>query len=109
MGQGADDAEAAAEMGWGAGNFTSDFKRPRGGGYRGGDRPQGERWRCLVAGCNPRLNEEGAARHKAEMGHRVARWPVRSAEGKRRARERNETGYYDKYNVGEKSAFSRLQ
>ena len=77
-------------------------KRPE-SRYSGGDRPQPNRWRCLVTGCNPRLNEATAQEHKAATGHRVARWPVRSAEGKRRARERNRTGYYDKYNVGEKS------
>lgn len=66
-----------------------------------------DRWRCLTTGCNPRLTEATAQDHKAETGHRVARWPVRSAEGQRRARRRNKTGYYDKYNVGAKSAAAR--
>lgn len=68
-----------------------------------------ERWRCCVTGCNPRLTGTTALQHKAETGHRVARWPVRSAEGKRRARERNRTGYYDKYNVGAKSRNARIE
>lgn len=67
------------------------------------------RWRCLVTGCNPRLFGEPAAQeHKQSYGHRVAKWPVRSAEGKRRARLRNKTGYYDKYNTGAKHATARL-
>lgn len=65
------------------------------------------RWRCLVTGCNPELNEASAAVHKEAEGHRVAAWPVRSKEGRRRARERNRSGYYDKYNVGAKSAEAR--
>lgn len=49
-----------------------------------------ERWRCLIVGCNPRLKNAGSAQnHKAQTGHRVARWPVRSAEGKRRQVDRN--------------------
>lgn len=89
---------------------TSDWKPERRAGshYRGGDKLQAERWRCLKTGCNPVLNGVTAAQHKAEMGHRVAAWPVRSAEGKKRARERNCTGYYDQYNVGYKSAEWRL-
>lgn len=67
------------------------------------------RWRCLAVRCNPKLYGEFAARrHQAVTGHRVAKWPVRSAEGKRRERERNRTGYYDKYNVGAKHATVRL-
>lgn len=67
------------------------------------------RWRCLITGCNPKLyGEQAANEHKAETGHRVAKWPVRSPEGKRRSRLRNKTGYYDKYNVGAKSAAVRL-
>lgn len=67
-----------------------------------------ERWRCLATGCNPVLNAESAPTHKESTGHRVAKWPVRSAEGKRRAKARNRTGYYDKYNVGDKSYANRL-
>jgi len=68
-----------------------------------------ERWRCLTAGCNPRLiGENAASTHRSEEGHRVAKWPVRSAEGKRRAKVRNKTGYYDKYNVGAKSPEERF-
>lgn len=74
---------------------------------QGGDREQPDRWRCLATGCNPALDEESAAQHRADTGHRVAKWPVRSAEGKRRAAERNRTGYYDRYNVGAKSARAR--
>lgn len=57
------------------------------------------RWRCLVKGCNPKLyGEEAAVSHKEETGHRVAKWPVRSQEGEKKAAERNRTGYYRKYN-----------
>lgn len=63
-----------------------------------------DHWRCLTVGCNPKIfGEAEAQHHKAQTGHRVAKWPVRSAEGKRRARFRSRTGYYDKYNVGPKS------
>lgn len=48
-----------------------------------------ERWRCLTVGCNPRLNAATAENHSNQTGHRTARWPVRSAEGRRRQRERN--------------------
>lgn len=66
------------------------------------------RFRCTVVGCNPKLYGENAAEaHKKDTGHRTAKWPVRSAEVKRRARQRNESGYYDKYNVGAKIAVSR--
>lgn len=65
------------------------------------------RWRCLTTGCNPILNEASAKAHADETEHRVATWPVRSSEGKRRAKIRNRTGYYDKYNVGYKSAEAR--
>jgi len=66
-----------------------------------------ERWRCLKVGCNPVLNETTAAEHSTASGHRVARWPVRSAEGQRRAQERNQSGYYDKYNRGYRGASGR--
>lgn len=66
------------------------------------------RQRCLTVGCNPKLPDlEAAAAHRQETGHRTAAWPVRSKEGQRRARLRNKTGYYDKYNVGAKSAAAR--
>lgn len=68
-----------------------------------------ERFRCLTVGCNPKLfGEDRAQDHKDSTGHRVAKWPVRSAEGRRRARHRNRTGYYDKYNVGPKSYAARF-
>jgi len=67
-----------------------------------------ERWRCLVSGCNPVLDAASAEAHQTATGHRVARWPVRSAEGRRRARDRNRSGYYDKYNVGAKSYEQRV-
>lgn len=73
----------------------------------GGDRPQPKRWRCLSTGCNPVLNEATAAAHNKKTGHRVAKWPVRSAAGKRKAQQRNQNGYYDRYNVGAKSARAR--
>ena len=66
------------------------------------------RWRCLITGCNPILNATTAQEHKTETGHRVAKWPVRSAEGKRRAKARNRSGYYDKYNVGHKAPEERF-
>lgn len=60
-------------------------------------------------GCNPvMLSIESMESHQAETGHRTAKWPIRSAEGKRRAHVRNRSGYYDKYNVGEKSRSARL-
>lgn len=74
---------------------------------QGGDRPQPDRWRCVVVGCNPKLDVTTAGEHYAATGHRVAKWPVRSADGKRRAAARNRGGYYDKYNVGVKSARAR--
>lgn len=67
------------------------------------------RFRCLTVGCNPKLYGETAAdEHREGTGHRIAKWPVRSAEGKRRARLRNQSGYYDKYNVGAKSYSARF-
>ncbi len=63
--------------------------------------------RCLTTGCNPVLNEETAKAHAEATGHRVAKWPVRSAEGQRKAKVRNKTGYYRKYNVGDKSPSER--
>lgn len=63
-----------------------------------------QRYRCTVVGCNPELWGEAARDdHADRTGHRTAKWPVRSAEGKRRARQRNRSGYYDRYNVGHKS------
>lgn len=59
-----------------------------------------QRQRCLTVGCNPLLNDPGVAQiHADETGHRTAAWPKRSAEGRRRARERNQNGYHDKYNL----------
>ncbi len=73
-----------------------------------GERKQPNRRRCTEVGCNPILQGDAAAEaHTAETGHRTAKWPTRSAEGRRKARARNRTGYYDKYNVGEKSASAR--
>lgn len=68
------------------------------------ERDQHNRWRCTVVGCNPVMKSlEAVETHQAETGHRTAKWPIRSAAGKARARQRNKTGYYDKYNVGAKS------
>jgi len=72
------------------------------------ERAQPNRWRCLATGCNPKLNEATAAEHKDATGHRVAKWPVRSAAGKAKARQRNRSGYYDKYNVGDKAYGERF-
>lgn len=49
-----------------------------------------DRWRCLTVGCNPKLKSQGIAeQHRDQTSHRVARWPVRSAEGQQKQRERN--------------------
>ncbi len=53
------------------------------------------------------FGQDAADEHQAATGHRTAKWPVRSTEGRRKANERNRTGYYDKYNVGAKSAEAR--
>lgn len=83
-------------------------RRPRESNYRGGDRVQADRWRCVVKGCNPVLiGEEAANKHRDERGHRIAKWPVRSEAGKAKAKARSRNGYYDKYNVGAKSAIVR--
>lgn len=72
------------------------------------EKDQTNRWRCCITGCNPKLIGQAAADdHVTKTGHRVAKWPIRSAEGKRRANIRNKTGYYRKYNVGEKSPAAR--
>lgn len=72
------------------------------------ERKQPNRRRCLTAGCNPVMHgQEAADAHKAATGHRTAKWPVRSAEGRRRANIRNRTGYYDAYNTGAKSPEAR--
>lgn len=61
------------------------------------------RHRCLVAGCNPYLeNAEKATEHKNKTGHRTAKWPVRSKEGKRLAKERINGNYYKKYRGAKK-------
>lgn len=73
-----------------------------------GERKQPNRWRCLQTGCNPILDEESAKAHKEETQHRVAKWPVRSREGQKKAHQRNRSGYYDKYNVGAKSYQARF-
>mgnify|MGYP007022191210 CR=1 FL=1 len=83
-------------------------RRARRSNYAGGDRKQKNRYRCCTVGCNPKLfGEDAAALHTEKTGHRTAKWPVRSAEGRRKARLRNSSGYYDKYNVGEKDALIR--
>lgn len=65
------------------------------------------RMRCLTVGCNPVLDEKTAAEHGQATGHRTAKWPVRSAEGEKKARKRNRSGYYAKYNVGNKNPYLR--
>ncbi len=74
-----------------------------------GERKQPGRMRCLTVGCNPVLHgQDQADEHvTANPGHRTAKWPVRAAEGRRRANERNRSGYYDRYNTGAKSAEAR--
>jgi len=84
------------------------IERPIGSHYRGGDKVQPDRWRCLATGCNPKLDADTAPIHHDATSHRVAKWPVRSADGKSRARVRNKSGYYNKYNVGAKSLEARL-
>lgn len=72
------------------------------------ERNQHNRRRCTVVGCNPVMHGDWeAAKHTLGTGHRTAKWPIRSPEGKAKARIRNRTGYYDKYNVGEKSPEAR--
>lgn len=72
------------------------------------ERDQTNRWRCLIVGCNPKLiGREAAEDHERLAGHRIAKWPVRSAEGKKKANARNKSGYYRKYNVGDKSPMAR--
>lgn len=72
------------------------------------EKEQKDRWRCCITGCNPKLfGYEAALKHKTDTGHRIARWPVRSAEGQAMARARNRSGYYDKYNVGPKARPAR--
>lgn len=72
------------------------------------ERDQRNRWRCTVTGCNPvLLSQEAQDKHHETTGHRTAKWPIRSKAGKKKARARNRTGYYDKYNVGEKSSIAR--
>ena len=68
------------------------------------EKKQKDRWRCCITGCNPKLfGYDAALKHKKATGHRIARWPVRSAAGAAMARERTRNGYYDKYNVGAKA------
>jgi hypothetical protein len=62
------------------------------------DPPVMERWRCVVVGCNPVLDQSTAQTHATDEGHRVAKWPVRSEAGQEKAAERNRSGYYDRYN-----------
>lgn len=48
-----------------------------------------DRWRCLTVGCNPTLKSQRIAeQHRDQTGHRIARWPVRSEEGKRKQHDR---------------------
>jgi methylmalonyl-CoA mutase N-terminal domain/subunit len=73
------------------------------------EKKQLNRWRCTVVGCNPVLKGlEKAEAHRNSTGHRVAKWPVRSAKGQQKARQRNRSGYYDVYNVGDKSYEARF-
>lgn len=72
------------------------------------EKNQTNRWRCTVAGCNPVLIGQPAAEaHRDSESHRIAKWPIRSQVGKRKAAKRNKSGYYDQYNVGAKSYENR--
>lgn len=85
------------------------YNNPRKGKNKS-EKANANRYRCLVVGCNPKMfSVKAADYHTQETEHRTAKWPVRSAAGKKEARERNQNGYYDKYNVGDKSYFAREQ
>lgn len=78
------------------------------------EKDQHNRFRCLEKGCNPVMKgdtpEEAKAlgdAHTKETGHRTAKWAIRSADGKAKARKRNRSGYYNRYNVGDKSFLNR--
>lgn len=73
------------------------------------EKKQTMRWRCTTVGCNPTLDEITAEDHKDATLHNVAKWPVRSNSGKKKAAARNKGGYYDKYNVGAKSYEARVE
>lgn len=69
------------------------------------EKDQHNRYRCLEKGCNPVMKAESpeAAKalgeaHTKSTGHRTAKWAIRSVTGKAKAKSRNQTGYYDKYN-----------
>ena len=72
------------------------------------EKKQPNRWRCLKKGCNPVLDEKTADLHNKNFGHRVAKWPTRSKAGIKKAVQRNKTGYYDQYNVGDKDRSERI-
>ncbi|MFE7461785.1 hypothetical protein ACWFMI_23915 [Nocardiopsis terrae] len=56
-----------------------------------------DRWRCLTVGCNPILRSQTVAeQHREQTSHRIARWPVRSAEGHRKQCERNRHQWQDR-------------
>ena len=56
-----------------------------------------ERWRCLAVGCNPKLRAHNAQQHAEAKGHRVAKWPVRSAAGEAKQSARNRLNPYRPY------------
>lgn len=88
--------------------FISGKHRIKESKWAGGDRVQSNRFRCCTVDCNPELfGEDSAKKHSEKTGHRYAKWPVRSEEGKKKANKRNRNGYYDKYNVGFKHALVR--
>ena len=113
MGSAAEDADIAYEMTeWWEDNYIrhppAAIEIPAAKARTSQEIDQVNRWRCCITGCNPKLfSKDAADNHKNQTGHRIAKWPIRSAEGKRKASQRNRTGYYDKYNVGYKSAGAR--
>lgn len=66
--------------------------------------PTRQRYGCTVVGCNPVLwGEEARDAHVEETGHRARKWPERTKDGERKARQRSRSGYYNKYNKGAKA------
>ena len=77
-------------------------------GSREAEKANANRWRCMVTGCNPILEQDTAEEHNSTTGHKVAKWPVRSKAGHEAAKVRNQSGYYIKYNNGDKTLQARV-
>jgi hypothetical protein len=72
------------------------------------EKDQTNRWRCTVGGCNPVLIGQSVSEsHRDSEDHRIAKWPIRSKIGKKKAVKRSRSGYYDQYNIGPKSYAER--